>query len=418
MLNRIANLITQYYRRPHVKNSGVLIFENLLKLLLGFIFNILLARTLSYNDFSVYSIAVVYLAIAITISGFGFDTIIMRYFGQGKYSENTILSTVIFGKICLAIITFCLVLVYFLFAESSHDIIVMLVIIVPLLFVPFETITMSNQFKFQNSIVVKTRVKIFLLFFAIKVFYLFFFSNLIGLAALISLESISTSIFLLRNSEMQLKLKSCNTGLLKTMMFDSFLFFLTSALSIFHAKMELIICRNWFPVEVFSNYSVSLRMIEIVSVFSSSYIANLFALHSNDLQDDMSSRTTFSFRSVYLISILLSVFTFLLSYIIPFLYGVKFNNVQNYLQMMSWRPFLTGVLTYRGVILVLKNRGYLSIVTSLLGVVLFFFFVNVLPNNINYFLLSVFLSFSFSFILIDALFQRDIFKSYFNISSV
>ena len=99
----------------YIKNALVLMFDTVIKILVGFFLTVLIARAFGPGKFGEVNYVYAVIEILQILVMFGFDDIVLRDLGEKKIKDSVILSNSVFLRMFFAVIAFFIGLFLFIF---------------------------------------------------------------------------------------------------------------------------------------------------------------------------------------------------------------------------------------------------------------------------------------------------------------
>ncbi|GHV10903.1 O-unit flippase [Spirochaetia bacterium] len=117
---KITNGINYLKNNIYIKNAILLLLDNIIKILAGFVLSVFIARYFGPEKFGQINYVAAFIVILQVFVLFGFDSIVLKDIGLALYPEPVILGTVIKIRLLLAGIVYSagLVIFYFFFDKS------------------------------------------------------------------------------------------------------------------------------------------------------------------------------------------------------------------------------------------------------------------------------------------------------------
>ena len=188
ILMPIKKLAKKKNYRKVLNNISWLFFDKVLRLGVGLIVGVWFARYLGSEAFGLWN----YLLAIITIAGilpvFGLSNIIINELVKTPEEEKYILGSALFLRLILSVITFLGTIAcgYQFFGIVNGDLILLTILSFTFFFQSFDVIDYYFQSKVESKYVVYSKNISFLLFSALKVYFIIIGSDIISFAYLYS----------------------------------------------------------------------------------------------------------------------------------------------------------------------------------------------------------------------------------------
>lgn len=326
------------------KNSFWMIFDKIVRLFLGLIVSILLARYLGTEGFGAINL---YLSLFIVISSIyhlGFNVSVVSDITKKQTSIETIMgSSLLFSSLFSLILIFFYISISISFFNNPEYIFLAYIFSLMFLFKGLEVCRYFFEAKLNSKIPVIFELIPFILFSLFKIVAVFFGYSLFQISLIIMLESLTGMLFLLfafhsLGVSLQ-KLKYSFSYAAKTIE-KNYSIILSSVSIIIFLKIDQIMLGYFSNLNEVGIYSVALRLSEswfvIITALTLSFRPSMTPAYSSNFKE-------FEKKFSYLLKILLFIsfsFAFLISFtsdiLILALFGDSYTGSSDILKIHSW----------------------------------------------------------------------------------
>ena len=372
----IKKLAKKKNYRKVLNNISWLFFDKVLRLGVGLIVGVWFARYLGSEAFGLWN----YLLAIITIAGilpvFGLSNIIINELVKTPEEEKYILGSALFLRLILSVITFLGTIAcgYQFFGIVNGDLILLTILSFTFFFQSFDVIDYYFQSKVESKYVVYSKNISFLLFSALKVYFIIIGSDIISFAYLYSFELfLSAVLLIIFFSCKQYSLSHFRVDKIKIRKFlnEGWPLLISSISIILYMKIDQVMINLLVDSAELGNYSVAVKISEIwymvPIIITSSLIPSIIQSRKNDI-NIFNKRL----QNLYIIMTWSSlIFAFFISFIseplILFLYKLEYIKAANILTLHVW----AGIFVSTGVVssqyLIIENKQKVSLYRTLIG---------------------------------------------------
>lgn len=375
--------IAYYIKQKSSQNAIWLFLDKILRLGVGLVVGVLVARYLGPELFGKWNYAIAFISLVSALATLGLDQIVVKHLLNKTEDENVLLGTAFYLRLIGSFVSTLIVFCYFLFIKN--DTLLLLVAVLTSLnlwFQTFDVIDLKNQSLLQSKKTVLVKNSVFVVISVVKLVFVYFEYSLLSFVILGLLEFILGALGLIlyygvdNLKKWKFKIDYC-VVLLK----QAWPLTLSGIVIMMYMRLDQIMIGEMIGDLGVGLYSVSTRFTElwyfIPSIFATSFFPKLvekFNLNKNNYYELCLKLLKLLFAISFSIAIF---FTFFSDFIINFLYGKEYAMSVFALQVSIW----TGVSVFWGVaagnMLVIENLNKHNLIKSIQGLLL-----NVLLNMV------------------------------------
>lgn len=368
--------IAYYLKQESSKNVIWLFLDKILRLGVGLIVGVLVARYLGPELFGKWNYAIAFISLVSAIATLGLDQIVVKHLLDKNEEERLLLGTAFYLRLIGSFICTIFVVTYFYFFKNDSLLLgVAFLTVLNLWFQAFDVIDLKNQSLLQSRKTVIVKNSVFVVLSIVRLFFVYFKFSLISFVFLGLLECMLGALGLIlyyginNFTEWKFNIAYCNV-LLK----QAWPLILSGIVIMMYMRLDQIMIGEMIGDRGVGLYSVSTRFTElwyfIPSVFASSFFPKLvekFNINKNNYYDVCLKLLKLLFVISFSIALF---FTFSSNFIINFLYGKEYIMSVFALQISIW----TGVFVFWGVaagnMLVIENLNKHNLIKSIQGLLL------------------------------------------------
>jgi O-antigen/teichoic acid export membrane protein len=359
----------------YIQNIVSLFIDNILKISVGFIFSVLVARYFGPGKFGDINYVLAIVGILQVIVMFGADEIILKDFGFGIISNSRILYTTLTLRFTLAIFTFAGGFVLFYFLLNRSLIYIYLILGLQLFLYPFYCLKQWFQIKSLNKlIVISSQISLLCVCLA-KLFVLLFKKDLIYYAFIL-LGGLFIEVFFLLVFYSMNPLKA-NRGKfdyeysLKLLKGSLPLLFQNFAVVIF-MKIDQVMIGKMLSPQALGIYSISVTISELfyfvpMAIINGSYPKIIKAKKENCLEPLLIRIGSINF----LISIIFAIgCTFFMPFFVKMVYGDAYFDAGRIIQIHCWAGLFVAIGVSHSCYLIFENIQIYSLLSMCFGAII------------------------------------------------
>lgn len=368
--------IAYYLKQDSSKNSMWLFVDKILRLGVGLIVGVLVARYLGPELFGKWNYVIAFISLVSALATLGLDQIVVKHLLDKNEKESVLLGTAFYLRLIGSFISTLIVVFYFLFFKN--DTVLLLVAVLTALnlwFQTFDVIDLKNQSVLQSRKTVVVKNSVFVVISVVRLVFVYLECSLLSFVILSLIECILGALGLILFYGIDnLKKWKFNIDYCIVLLKQAWPLILSGIVIMMYMRLDQIMIGEMIGDVGVGLYTVSTRFTElwyfIPSVFATSFFPKLVEKFNTNKKNyyDVCLRLL---KLLFFISFSIAVFfTFFSSFIINFLYGKEYTMSVFALQISIW----TGVFVFWGVaagnMLVIQNLNKHNLIKSLQGLLL------------------------------------------------
>lgn len=372
-------------------NTGWLFVDKILRMGVGLLVGVWVARYLGPEQFGLYNYALSFVALFSTFATMGLDGIVIRDIVRDPSYKDEILGTAFVLKLLGGISTliFAVAAVSLLRPHENLTRWLVGIIAAGMIFQAFDAIDFWFQSQVQSKYTVYAKNVAFLVITLVKIVLIIMKAPLIGFAWAGLSEVILGAVGLViayRVNGHYLKAWRGSLHWAETLLKDSWPLILSGAMIAVFMRIDQVMLSNMIGDEAVGLYSAAVRISEVWYFIPMVITSSLFPAiinakkHSEDLYYKRLQKLLDFMVWMSVAMALLT--TFLSRWIVNLLYGYEYNKAANVLMIHIWAGVFVSVGVFKGKYMLAENIQWLSFVYSGIGAI-----VNVI---LNYFLIKKF----------------------------
>lgn len=378
--NYIASKIkTSANLQSAIKNIGWLFLDNILRMGVGLLVGVWVARYLGPEKFGIMNYAVAYTALFTGIASLGLEQIITRNTLKFPADSNVILGTAfilraIGGAAALTIST----IIYYLMHPDDIQVLVLIAILASgMIFTSFDVIDSWNQSQVKSKHTVIAKNTAFIIMAAVKVILINTSAKLSAFVIANTAEAIIASIGLVAVYNMRsnnIKNWKYNLPTAINLMKDSWPLILSSLMVMIYMRIDQVMIGEMIGPHEVGIYSVAVRLSEIwyfipVAIINTIY-PSIIILRNTD-KSGYYNRINLLYIIMTWTGIVVAIITtFASSEIISLLYGDKYNSASSIMSISVWTGIFASLGVARSRWLILENLQKYSTLFFAIGAII------------------------------------------------
>ena len=373
--------IAYYLKQDSSKNVIWLFFDKILRLGVGLIVGVLVARYLGPELFGKWNYAIAFVSLVSAIATLGLDQILVKHLLDSRDDEYVLLGTAFYLRLAGSVLSILIIVSFFLFYKKDFELLLIAILTaLNLFFQAFDVIDLKNQSTLQSRKTVIVKNTVFILIAIVKLLFVYLKFTLVYFVFLGLIECVLGAIGLVMFYGFLRFLKwSFNIEYCKILLKQAWPLILSGIVIMMYMRLDQIMIGEMIGDVGVGLYSVSTRFTElwyfIPSVFATSFFPKLvekFNVNKKNYYDVCLKLL----KLLFLISFSIALFfTFFSNFIINYLYGKEYIMSVFALQISIW----TGVFVFWGVaagnMLVIENLNKHNLIKSVQGL-----FLNMILN--------------------------------------
>ena len=362
----------------YFKNTSWLFAEKILRMVVGLLVVVWVARYLGPNKFGLLSYAHSFVGLFTIFATFGLDEIVVRELVKDESKRDSLVGTTFWLKLFGAF--FVLLVLAFTVNFTSNDLetnILVFIIASATIFQSFNVVDIYFQSKVMGKYVAYANLFSLFISSIVKIILILSNASLIAFAWVVLFDSIVLACgfiyFFLKHSTFRIKnlifYKSTAIDLLK----DSWPLIFSGAVLMIQANIDQVMIKEMINSTEVGFYSVAIKLIASfgfipVMLKISLYPAILNSkIVSNEIYQD---RLLNFYRLNFILFLAVAIPIFLFSeQIVLLLFGIQYQSVGILLSIMVIRLFFTNMGVARSAYILNENLMKFSLITMILGTI-------------------------------------------------
>jgi PST family polysaccharide transporter len=373
MINRLIDKIG----RALLGNSLWLLVDKGLRLVVGLVVGVMVARYLGPERMGVWNYCIAIFTFFILFPSLGLEYVSPREFVNQKGSEDRLLTTAVGLKFIGATVGIILASLFMGLLKGFDSQLVLFVFILTTgyIFQSFDAIDYYYQSKLQQKKSVIARVLAFLLVSVYKIILVKSDAALIWFVASSTLEFALAAIGLLislKNADVSLKFSLIDWKLGKSLLKDSIVFSISAFVIVLYYKIDQVMVTEILGEKQNGIYSVAIRIYEIFIFLPSVLVASFLPTITEKFKNEDDKEFKTGLKQLYALltygAIVLSVAVWFLGPpVMDFLYGEQYTGSGEVLQYISLGFYAVFMGMGTGNYLIITNRKRFVLIKSLIG---------------------------------------------------
>lgn len=350
-----------------------LLSEKVVRLVVGFLVSIWLARYLGPENFGILAYSLATLMVAQSISKLGLDGIVIRDLSTSKTPEVLISTTIAMRFFTGTLVYLILLLALYIF-EDKQTVIIFSMVGLSLVFQNCETIDLYFQSISKNKLSVISKLSSYIIINIIRAACIYFDCPLYIFAILVSVEFAITSIFLFSvYTKLNLKLVKADFSIAHGLIKESWPFMLSSLASVIYMRVDQIFIKNYLSNEFLGYYSIVVALSSqfhfIPMVFQKIFTPYLSKLKVNNIElYEMRIENLFSLYALIGWLICIPIY-YLSDYIVVTLYGPSYSPSVDVLKIYIFTNFFIMMGMGQTIWMTIERKSKLSLKRTIFGLI-------------------------------------------------
>lgn len=369
-----------------IGNIGWLLFDHFLRMGLGLLVAVWLARYLGPGQFGIFNYASAFVALFGEVAALGIDIIVVREIVRDPLSREEILGTAFVLKFLTGVLAF-LVTVKAVFVLRPHDpttCMFVAIVAAGMLFRPFDAIDLWFQSQVQSKLPVLAKNAAFIIVALAKVLLILLAAPLIAFAWTGLAEIVLGAIGLLmayRLKGLRLQAWAPNWGRAKSLINDGWPLLLSAVAIMGYTRLNVLILGELAGNTEVGIFSVAYRFVEVwylvPMVILRSFMPSIVeAKEIGEALFYLKLQKLYNLMAFvgYVAAIITTIFS---TQLIHFLLGEAYRKAGPMLAILTWAGIFTNLGVGRGAFLTTMNWTKISLLTVSLGCI-----INIILNFI------------------------------------
>ncbi|RZK21657.1 MAG: flippase [Pedobacter sp.] len=345
LVRRIRLLGENKTIKKYVFNTSWLFSEQLIRMCVGLVVGVWVARYLGPEKFGILNYAQSLVALFSALATLGLNNIVIRELVKKNYDKNLLMGTSFIMKLIGGAVTFLFLFIAInIIPSDSYTKIVVLIVASSTIFQSFNVIDFYFQSKVESKFVVYVNILVLIVSTVLKVLFLLLKAPLVLFALLTVIENIVLAIGLIyfyKKNKETIKAWSFDKGICLMLLKDSWPLILSSISISIGMRIDQVMIKSYMNDVNVGYYAVGVKFAEIFTfipmLISQSIYPKILEMDFNKER----SKLIFMLRSIFYLLVLLSVgVNIFSSFAINLLYGVKYEDSISVVNILIWTiPF-------------------------------------------------------------------------------
>jgi O-antigen/teichoic acid export membrane protein len=380
-LTVIKKISELFDNRPTLKlvsiNTGWLIGDKIVRLGVGLIVGVWVARYLGPEQYGVLASAIAFLAILQAFAALGLDNIVVRQVAQSPESAHTILGTALVLRVLASTLSLLLAALVglVLYQDDLKTLTVLFLVASGIIFQPAEVIDLWFQSQSKSRLTVTAKAVAYVCAAVLKVSLIVSSAPLWSFAAAQSIE-LAISAVALRFSYRQFKVQhkwKWQASTVKALLTQSFPFLVSGLSIVVYMKSSQVIVSQLLDHRALGLYSTAQVLSELCYFLPMTIaisVAPTIARQKLRSEDEYITTIQKIFSFMWVLSIGLSTLICLnSSFIVEMLYGEAYAEAATVLAVHIFTLIPVSIGVIQSLWLVNENKGRIAIYQALVGAV-------------------------------------------------
>ena len=362
----------------YFKNTSWLFAEKILRMVVGLLVGVWVARYLGPEQFGLLSYALSFVALFSIIATFGLDEIVVRELVKDDSRRDDLIGTAFWLKLCGAFVVLLLLAFAVIFTSNDNNTNTLIFIIASaLIFQSFNVIDFYFQSKVMGKFIVYANLISLFVSSIIKITLILNDASLIAFAWVVLFDGFILACgfiyFFLIHSTFKINnlifYKSTAIDLLK----DSWPLIFSGAVLMIQARIDQVMIKEMINSTEVGYYSAAIRLIEAFGFIPVMLKISLYPSILNSRKDSYElyqNRLLNFYRLNFLLFLAVAIPLYLFSeQIVILLFGIEYQSVGILLSLMVIRLFFANMGVARSAYILNENLMVFSLITMTLGTI-------------------------------------------------
>ena len=371
------------FRRPYLKrvltNVSWLFMDRILRMGLGLLVSVWLARHLGPDDFGLFSYVMALVTIGSAISVLGLDSVVVKELLINPEDRDRILVTSVTLQLLGGMLTYLVILglVYHFHADNT-TLVLITTILGPLNFLRASEVV---KYWFESQLLSKVTVRVengvFILFSCIKAGLIYNGFGLIPVAVAVLIESIVVASVLIAIYQYKggvLNAKMFSRKRAADLLSKSWPFVASSIAVMVYLRIDVVMLEVNLGTSTVGNYGVATRVAEVWYFIPSVIVASVFPSIMDAKNTDQALYSTRYVRLLSLLSwtsIWIALTTSIASpWIVSTFFGPRYSTASSILSVITWSSVFVFVGVASGRWYLIENLQRLLLYRTVIGAII------------------------------------------------
>lgn len=375
-------------RRPYLKrvlaNVSWLFLDRIVRMGLGLLVSVWLARHLGPDEFGLFSYAMALVAIGSAISVLGLDSVVVKELLVKPQDRDVLLGTSVILQFVAGLMMFLILLGLVYYFKSDNPVLVLITAILgPISFLrASEVVKYWFESQLLSKVTVRVENAVFILFSCIKAGLIFHGFGLVSVVVAVLIESIvvaSAHILIYQFHGGVLSVGSFSKSRAADLLSKSWPFVVSSIAVMVYLRIDVVMLENYLGASAVGNYGVATRVAEVWYFIPGVIVASVFPSIMDARNTDQMLYTT---RLVRLLTVLfwtsvgIALTTSITSqWIVTNLFGPSYLSAASILSVITWSSVFVFIGVASGRWFLIENLQRLLLYRTVIGAI-----INVILN--------------------------------------
>jgi len=385
MIRKVKDIFQSQGFKRYFKNTSWLLGERILRIFVGLLVGVWVARYLGPERFGLFSYAQSFVGLFTAIATLGLDGIVIRELVKDENRKDELIGSAFVLKMIGAVLVLVILSVAVNFTSNdSYTNTIVFIVASATIFQSFNVVDMYFQSKVLSKYVVFANIISLIASSLAKITLILSEAPLIAFAWVVLFDSFVLAaglVYYYVNSSFELKIKSFNfnrsTAL--SLIKDSWPIILSSAVISVYMKVDQVMVKEMLGAEKVGQYAVAVRLSELwyfipMLVCSSLFPAVVNAKKISELLYYKRLQSLYNLMMWSAVCVAIPV-TFCSDWVVELLYGVEFHEAGAVLSIHIWAGIFVSLGVASGHWYITENLQKLAFLKTFLGMI-----VNILLN--------------------------------------
>jgi PST family polysaccharide transporter len=368
----------------YIKNIFILFLDNILKLVVGFLFSVFIARYFGPGRFGHINYVVAFISILQILVAFGIDDVLIKDIGFGEYPEDIMMGTAFKCRLILAAIVYSIGCLVFFFVFDKSGIHLYLLLGLQLFVYSLTGIKTWFQIKSLNQFNVIAAQMSLLLVSCAKIFLLLFKKGTLLYTGIllcgIVVDYLLLLFFYCKKSSCGF-LKKFDFSYCKKLLAASAPLLLQNFTIVITLKTDQLMIGKMLSSKELGIYSIGVTVSELVYFVPMAVLNGIMPKIIKEMKENRSESLLIKMGSVnFIICFIYAICVNLLApFFVRLLYGEAYIDAGRIIQIHSWAGLFVAIGISHTCFLIFKNIQKYSLYASIFGagvnIILNYFFI-------------------------------------------
>lgn len=385
--SHIENVTALFSNKSFLKyfyNTGWLLIDKILRLLLGLFVGAWVARYLGAEKYGIFSFVLSFIAIFAPIASLGLDNILVRELVNNKKKKNILLGTALSLKLAGALLFLMFITTaLWLIENDKYSERLILIAAISIIFQSFNVIDNFFQSKVKSKIIVKANISSILLSNLIKIILIIFNAPLIFFIYTFLFDSFYIALsylFVYQQNQSSFFKWNFNKKIAISLLKESWPLILTGLATSLAMRIDQVMLKYFVGLEELGQYSVGVKLAEVFVflpiIISQSLFPKITTLDFLKERKKIINLFRYVFYALCILAIIISSLS---KFAVTLLFGLEYEFSYKIVQILIWTIPITyiGIITNKLLIVEGKMKiiFYKQLILSVMNITLNFILI-------------------------------------------